>query len=116
MRLLGGVGNMAHDLVPVDLIRQKRERRRIAIPRLRLEAAPVNGAAVEARRCAGLKPGPVQAQGPQLRPKKLRGGFTVTAAAVAGFAHMRQAVEKRPGGYDDSTGAERAPVTQFHSG
>ena len=51
-----GPGNEAADLRDANFIRQKRKRLRRIIARLRLEAGPVDGLAIEPRRRAGLQP------------------------------------------------------------
>src|SRR5437899_4007660 len=64
MRLFCRVRDIAGHLrvMMSDALGTKAERRGIGIARLKLEAGPVDGAAIEARRCAGLKPAAAQAE------------------------------------------------------
>ena len=84
MRCVSSVvyADVALDLRPVDLLGQERERRGLGIAGLRLELRPVDGAAVQPRRRAGLQARPLQAQGPQLIAQQLRRRLAVAAAAV----------------------------------
>ena len=76
---------------------QKRERHRIVVGRLHFEARPVDGAAVEPRRRAGLQPPELQAQRVEPLGKLERRGFADPAGRDFLLAHMDEAVEERAG-------------------
>ena len=95
---------------------QEGERRRIGIAGLRLEPRPVDGAAIQARRRAGLQPGPVEAEGAQLVAQELGRRLAVAAATVGHLADVGQPVEEGTGGDDHRPGVHGAAVAQQHSG
>ena len=58
--LLGRIGEMAVNLLPVNLLGQERKGRRNGIPRLFFEAGPLNCPPVQPGRRTGFQPGPLQ--------------------------------------------------------
>jgi hypothetical protein len=106
---------VALDLRPVDLLGEERERRRLGIAGLRLELAPVDGAAIEARRRSSLETGPVEAERAQLIAQQLRGRFPISAARVLHLTDMGQAVQKSSGGDNHGAGLDGAAVTQLNA-
>ena len=114
-RFLGGIADVALDLRPIDLPGEEREWRRLGIAGLRLELAPVDGAAIEARRRSGLETGPVEAERAQLIAQQLRGRFPIPAAGVLHLADMRQAVQKSSGGDNHGAGLDGAAVAQLNA-
>ncbi len=116
VRLFVGVADVALDLRAVDAPGHKRKWRGLGIARLGLELRPVDGAAIQAGRSAGLEASPAQAQRAQLFAQQLRGRFAVASATVTRFAHVRQAIQKCPGGDDHGTAFERAAIAQRDAG
>jgi len=57
------------DLVPIDALGHEGKRGRIDVAWLGLELCPLDGAAVEPRRGAGLEAGPRKPEGPELIAK-----------------------------------------------
>ena len=110
-----GMADMAPDLGPVDPLGKKRERRGDCVALLRLEAGPIDRAAVQPWRGAGLEPRPLQPQISELIAEELRGRFSVASAAIPLLANVRQAVQKRAGGNDDGAGGKTPAITEFHT-
>ena len=111
------VGDVTRHLFTLDLFGKEGERRRLRIAVLRLETRPIDGAAVQTRRSAGLQALPVQTERPQLIAQQIRGSLAASAAAIFLLADMRQAVEERAGGDDHRVAStvrpsrSRTPVT-----
>ena len=108
-----GAGDAALDLRVLDALGQRRERLRRIVARLHLEARPVDGAAIEPRRRAGLQPAERKADA----FKRLRQPERRRLADPAGrdllLADMDQAAQERAGGQHHRAGAEsrgRRPV------
>ena len=80
---LGGRGDPAVDLRVGDPLGQERERHRRVVAGLHLQARPVDRAAVEARRRAGLEPAEPQTRAPAgARERPLAGGSPWRPAGV----------------------------------
>src|SRR5260370_14797470 len=80
--LRGSVAQVPPNLRPVDLLRHEGERRRNRVAFLRLEAGPIDGAAVESWRRAALKARTLQAQSADLIAQELRRSVAIAAAAI----------------------------------
>ena len=91
------------------------EGRGVGIAGLRLEARPVDGAAVEARRRAGLQPAAAQAELLDVLAQQHRGRLAAASGGNLLLAAVDQAIEKRAGGDDDGVGGDRAAVAQDDS-
>src|SRR6266849_6022446 len=96
------MADVALDLWAINAVGHKGERSWDGITILRLKARPIDGAGVEARRSAGFETSPMQTKASELIAQELRRGFAVSATTVALLPDMRQAVQERPGGDDDS--------------
>ena len=76
---------------------------------------PVDGAAVEARRRAGLEAAGAQAQSAQRFAEQDGGRLAAAAGGVALFAAVDEAVEERAGGDDGGAGQQAAAVAQLEA-
>ena len=112
-RFVGGVADVALDLGAINPAGQERERRGVGVAGLRLEMGPVDGAAVQARRRAGLEPGPVQAERAKLVAQQLGGRLSVAAATVPHLANVGQTVQESSCGDDHRLGIDGAAVAQL---
>ena len=79
----------------------KAERRGIVVTGLHLKLRPVDGAAVEARRRAGLEAATAQAELLERFAQKHGGRFAAASGGILLLAAVDQAVEKRAGRDDD---------------
>ena len=86
---------MTTNLRPLNLLRQKRKRRRNRIPMLRLKPRPLDRPPIQPRRSARLQSCPRQPQRAQLIAQQVRRRFAIAPAAIFHGSHMRQAVQKR---------------------
>src|SRR5256886_1777815 len=94
VRLLCRVGDIARHLrvMMSDALGAKAERRGIGIARLKLEAGPVDGAAIETRWGASLKPAAPQAELLQGFAQEDRSRFTRTSRRILLFTAVDKAV------------------------
>ena len=105
-----GVGDVAGDLWRRDRVGEERERLRRVVAALLLEAAPIDGAAVESGRGAGLQPAHAKAE-PVKPGRKPKGRCLAdTSGPDLALADMNQPVEKGAGCEHDSAGGEMPPV------
>ena len=112
---LGGAGDAALDLRILDAFGQRRERLRRLVAGLHLQARPVDGAAVEARRGAGLQPSERKADALQ-GPRQADGGRLADPAGRGLLlADMDQAAQERAGGQDHGAGPEFAAIGQANA-
>ena len=116
VRRLGGAGDAALDLGLLDALGQRRERLRRLVAGLHLDRGPVDGAAVEPRRRAGLeaterKPDPLQRERQTDRRR-----LADAAGRRLALADMDQAAQERSGGENDGPCPELAPVRERETG
>src|SRR5271170_7203660 len=81
-RFRRGVGDVAGDLPTLYLFGPEAERGRVCVSRLLLELAPVDRAAIEARRCSGLEAAATQPQALQCFAEQDRGRFAAASCGV----------------------------------
>ena len=93
----------------------KAEGRRIVVAGLDLEARPVDGAAIEARRGSRLQPATAQAEPLEGLAQQDGGRFARASRGILLFAAMNQAIEESAGRDDDRAGANRAAVAQSNA-
>ena len=86
-----------------------------ASPGCSSKCLPVDGAAVEARRRAGLEAAGAKAEGAQRFAEQDRGGLAAAAGGIALFAAVDEAVEEGAGGDDGGAGEEVAAVAEFEA-
>src|SRR5437868_1094743 len=98
-----------------DALGAKAERRGIRIARLKLEAGPVDGAAIETGRSASLKPAAAQAELLQGFAQEDRSRFPRTSCRILLLAAVDQTVEKSSRGDDDSLSADSAAVAEANA-
>ena len=96
-----------------DALGAEAERRGIVVAGLHLKAGPVDGAAIEARRSAGLEAASAQAEIFQRFAQQDGVGFTGASGGILLLAAVDQAVEEGAGGDDDGLGADGAAVAEF---
>ena len=111
-----GVGDVADGLRHVDPAGQEGEGGRRIVAVLHLQAAPVDRAAVEARRRAGLEPAERQAEAVQRRRQPGRGRRVDPAGRPALLAQMDDAAQEGSGRDDDGAGADRPAVLEHDAG
>src|SRR5207237_10038619 len=109
-----GPGDVAGDLriVVRDTLGAETERSGIGVSGLKLEARPVDGAAVEARRSAGLEAAAAQAKILQSLAEENGRRFAGASCGILLFATMDQAVEESPSSDDDGLCADSAAVAK----
>ena len=112
MRFRRGVGDVAGHLRLGDAAGAEAERRGIGVAGLRLKARQVDGAAIEARRRAGLEAAVAEAERLEVFAEQHGGGFAAASGGIGLLAAVDEAVEERSGGDDDGAGANRASVAQ----
>ena len=95
-----------------DASSAKAERRGIGIARLKLEAGPVDGATIETRWGASLKPAAAQAELLQGFAQEDRSRFTRTSRRILLLAAVDQTVEKSSRGDDDSLSSDSAAIAE----
>ena len=86
-----------------------------ASPGCSSKAFPVDGAAVEARRRAGLEAAGAKAEGAERLAEQDGGGLPAAAGGIALFAAVDEAVEEGSGGDDGGAGEEVAAVAEFEA-
>ncbi len=79
---------------------------------LRLESRPIDGAAIQARRSAGLQALPFQAQRAELIAQKVRRRLAASAATILLLADVRQPIQERAGCDHDRVALDRPAVAQ----
>src|SRR5689334_4149939 len=104
MCFFGSKGDVTGDLLTYYLCSKERKWRRLRIAMLWLEPRPLNGPAIQPRGSAGLQSLPLQAERAQLIAQQVRRCFAAATATVRLFADVREPVEKRSRGHDDSFG------------
>ena len=114
-RLRRGEGDVAADLRLHDFFGAEAEGRGIGVAGLLFKCVPADGAAVEARRRAGLEAAGAQAQSAEGFAEQDRGGLAAAAGGIALFAAVDEAVEKCAGGDDGGAGEEVAAVAEFEA-
>ena len=114
VRFFGREGDVAGDLRVVmrDPLGAEAEGRGIGVSGLHLEALPVDGAAIEARRRAGLEAAAAQAEVLQSFAQEHGGWFPGAAGGILLLAAVDQAIEESAGGDDDGLGADGAAVAE----
>ena len=111
-----GVGNMAWRLARA-LLRgaEERERRRRIVPRLRGQPAVIDGAAVQARRGAGLQPPGPERQFAQPLRQGVRRRVAGPSALVVALPHMQPTRQKSPHREDHAGGAKADAQLRPHA-
>ena len=107
-----GVGDVAGHLRLGDAPGAEAERRGIGVAGLGLEAGEVDGAAVEARRGAGLEAAVAEAESFEAFAEEDGGGFAAASGGIGLLAAVDESVEEGSGGDDDGAGADGASVAQ----
>ena len=97
----------------VDALGQHRERLRHIVARLHLERRPIDGAAIEPRRRAGLQTAEREAGIFQRARKTERRRFADAAGRNLLFADMDEAAQKGAGGENHRAAGNLAPVGEF---
>src|SRR5438477_333755 len=117
MRLVGRERDVAGDLRVVmnDAPGAKTEWRRIGVAGLLGELRPVDGAAVKARRGAGLETASAQPEFLQCFAQEHGIRFSRASGRILLLATVNQAVEKRTGGNDDRACGDAATVAEKDS-
>ena len=115
VRFRRGVGDVAGDLRVVmrDALGAEAEGRGIGVAGLRCEARPVDGAAIEARRRAGLEAASAQAEILQSFAEQDGVGLAGASGRILLLAAVDEAVEKSSGGDDDGVRADGAAVAEL---
>ena len=114
MRFRRGPGDVARHLrvVMSDALGAEAEGRGIDVAGLKLELRPVDGAAVEARRRAGLQAAAAKAELLQRFAEQDGGGFAGASGGILLLAAVDESVEESAGGDDDGVGADGAAVAK----
>ena len=114
MRFGRGVGNVAGDLRVVvrDTLGAKAERGGVDVAGLLGETRPVDGAAIEARRSAGLEAAAAKPELLERFAEQDGGGFAGASGGILLFAAVDEAVEKGAGGDDDGLRADGTAVAE----
>src|SRR5439155_4811902 len=97
----GGEGDVAGYLLLRDLFGAKAEGRGVGVAGLGLEARPINGASIEARRSAGLEAAATQAEQLERFSQQLRRRLAGASSRIRLLAAMDETVEKSSSGDDD---------------
>src|ERR1700733_12127833 len=105
--------HITRHLFSVYRIGKERERSGSWITVLALKTRPIDAAAVQARRRAGLESLPLKGKISKLVAEKIRGGLAAAATSELFFTDVRQAVQKGSGGHDHGIGREMAPVAKI---
>ena len=116
MGRLGGAGDAALDLAVLDALGQRRERLRRLVAGLHLDARPVDGAAVEPRRRAGLEPAERKSEPLERRDRPDRRRLADPSGRGLAFADMDQAAQERAGGEHHGPCPELAAVRELEPG
>src|SRR5205085_1962321 len=96
-----------------DLFGAKAEGRGVGVAGLGLEACPIDGASVEARRRAGLEAAATQAEQLERFSQQLRRGLAGAPGGIRLLAAVNEAVEKRSRSDDDRLRADGAAIAQL---
>ena len=91
------------------------EGRGIGVAGLLCEARPVDGAAIEAGRRAGLEAAAAQAETLEAFAEKDAGRLAAAAGGIVLLAAVDEAIEKCAGGDDDGAGVDGAAVAQLEA-
>ena len=110
------VGNVAWDLART-LFRgaEERERRRRLVPRLRSQPAVIDGAAIQARRGAGLQPPDPERQFAQPLRQGVCRRVAGPSALVVALPHMQPARQESPHREDHAGGAKARAHLRNHA-
>ncbi len=100
-RLWRGIGDVAGDLALLDLFGAEAEGGWVCVSGLGFETVPVDGAAVEARRCSGLETAAAQAKALQGFAEQDGRRFAAASCGIVFLATVNEAVEEGSGGDDD---------------
>src|SRR5438046_307718 len=92
----GGAGDAALDLRRVDALGEYRERLGRVIARLHLDRGPIDGAAVEPRRGAGLKAAERKAEPLEGQGETNRGRLAYPSCRRLALADMDEPAQERP--------------------
>ena len=114
-RLRRGVGDVAADLALGNLAGAEAEGRRLGVAGLLLEARPVDGAAVEARRGSGLEPAAAQAEALERFAEENGRRLAAASGGVLLLAAVDESVEEGSGGDDDGSGEDAASVAELEA-
>src|SRR5208283_3295346 len=93
----------------------KAERRGIVVARLHCELRPVDAAAVEARRSAGLQAAPTQAECLERLAQQHRRWLAAAARRVLLLATVNEPIEECARGDNDSLRRDRAAIAQLNA-
>ncbi len=117
MRFRRGPRDVAGHLRVVmrDALGAEAEGRGIDIAGLHLESRPVDGAAIEARRRAGLQAASAQAEFLERFAEQNGGRFAGASGGILLFAAVDEAVEEGAGGDDDGLGADGAAIAKANA-
>ena len=99
-------------IVMGDALGAEAERSGVGVAGLKLKLRPVDGAAVEAWRRAGLEAAAAQSELFERFAEKDSGGFAGAARGILLLAAVDEAVEESAGGNDDCARADGAAVAQ----
>ncbi len=91
------------------------ERGWVGVAGLLFEAGPVDGAAVEARRCSGLEAAAAEAEALEGFAEQRAGGLAGAAGGVLLLAAVDEAVEEGSGGDDGGGGEDVAAVAELEA-
>ncbi len=105
-------GDAAGDLRRCDAIGESRERHRLVVGLLLVEAGPVDRAAVEARRRAGLEASESEAEAGEGLRQADRRTLTDPTRGNSGLADMDEAAEKGSGGQHDGGRRQGTPIRE----
>ena len=103
-------GDTAFDLPVHDAVGHQREGNRILVRRLHFQRRPVDGAAVEARRRAGLEPAELEARARHRRRKAHGGLFVHAAGDDLLLADMDQTAQEGSGRQNDGAAGQPPAV------
>src|SRR5207253_6281542 len=106
-------GDVAGYLLLRDLFGAKAEGRGVGVAGLGLEARPINGASIEARRSAGLEAAATQAEQLERFAQQLRRRLAGAPGGIRLLAAVNEAVEKSSRGDDDCLRAHGAAIAQL---
>src|SRR5438128_6650620 len=112
MRDFVGVCDVTGHLRTIDLRRKEGKRSRLGIAMLRLEAVPVDAAAIQAWWSPRLQALPVQPEVAKLIAKQVRRGLAASTAANLLLADMGQAIQERAGSHDHNVAFYRSAIAQ----
>ncbi len=108
-------GDVAGDLAKRDVLGAEGERGWVGVAGLLFEAGPIDGAAVEARRCSGLEAAAAEAEALEGFAEERAGGLAGAAGGVLLLAAVDEAVEEGSGGDDGGGGEDVAAVAELEA-